>query len=308
MALGVRAVVADIALTGLGREAWHRFNEGRMDAQMSLCPLAGTTLFQLQAPIPLEGDADLSAEGLTSMVAAFNMNARLADRYKVGRVLLVGDAAHVHPPTGGQGLNTSVQDAYNLGWKLAAVTRGGAPETLLDSYEEERRPIAANMLGLATKLLDAARRGDMRRGREVHQLDIGYPDSPLALEQPRRARGLLAGDRAPDAPVSGASGQATRLFDIFKGAHWTLLGCEVERNRVAPRPGLHIHTIGARGDLRDDGGHFQDAYALAPGDWVLVRPDGHVGAIVASANVDALAPYFRQVGLEAPSSGLAPRT
>lgn len=287
--------------------------------------LAGTDWFQLQAPIPLEGDVDLSAEGLTSMVAArtgrtdiriasvswasaFNMNARLADRYKVGRVLLVGDAAHVHPPTGGQGLNTSVQDAYNLGWKLAAVTRGRAPETLLDSYEEERRPIAANMLGLATKLLDAARRGDMRRGREVHQLDIGYPDSPLALEQPRRARGLLAGDRAPDAPVSGASGQATRLFDIFKGAHWTLLGCEVERDRVAPRPGLHIHTIGARGDLRDDGGHFQDAYALAPGDWVLVRPDGHVGAIVASANVDALAPYFRQVGLEAPSSGLAPRT
>lgn len=154
----------------------------------------------------------------------------------------------------------------------------------------------------------AATCGDMRRGREVHQLDIGYPDSPLALEQPRRARGLLAGDRAPDAPVSGASGQATRLFDIFKGAHWTLLGCEVERDRVAPRPGLHIHTIGARGDLRDDGGHFQDAYALAPGDWVLVRPDGHVGAIVASANVDALAPYFRQVGLEAPSSGLAPRT
>ena len=68
--LGVRAVVADVVLTGLGRDAWHRFNEGAMGRQMSLCPLAGTELFQLQAPIPLEGDVDLSAEGLSAMVAA----------------------------------------------------------------------------------------------------------------------------------------------------------------------------------------------------------------------------------------------
>ncbi|MFM9927715.1 FAD-dependent oxidoreductase [Variovorax sp. H27-G14] len=312
--LGVRAVVADVVLTGLGREAWHRFNEGQMGAQISLCPLAGTDMFQLQAPVPPEGDIDLSAEGLSAMVAertgrtdiriasvswasAFHMNARLADRYKVGRVLLVGDAAHVHPPTGGQGLNTSVQDAYNLGWKLAAVARGGAPEALLDSYEEERRPIAANMLGLATKLLDAAKRGDMRRGREVHQLDLGYPGSSLALMQPQRADGLLAGDRAPDAPVRGASGQGTRLFELFKGTHWTLLGYEAERHGLPPRAGLHIHTVGPRGDLQDDGGHFKDAYALSPGDWVLVRPDGYVRAIVASSEVEALLHYLREVGL-----------
>src|SRR5476649_2322857 len=72
--------------------------------------------------------------------------------YRVGQVFLVGDAAHIHPPTGGQGLNTSVQDAYNLGWKLAAVANG-APETLLDTYEQERRPIAASVLGLSTQLL-----------------------------------------------------------------------------------------------------------------------------------------------------------
>ena len=72
------------------------------------------------------------------------------------------------PPTGSQGLNTSVQDAYNLGWKLAAIV-AGAPEALLDTYEEERQPIAASMLGLATRLLDAHKRGEMRRGREVRQ-------------------------------------------------------------------------------------------------------------------------------------------
>lgn len=311
--LGVRAVVADVVLTGLGREAWHRFNEGAMDAQMSLCPLAGTDLFQVQAPVPLEGDVDLSAEGLTAMVAgrtgredirihavswasAFNMNARLADHYRVGRALLVGDAAHVHPPTGGQGLNTSIQDAYNLGWKLAAVARG-ASETLLDSYEEERRPVAAAVLGLATKLLDAAKRGEMRRGREVHQLDIGYPESSLALEQPERVSGLLAGDRAPDAPIMGAAGQPTRLFELFRGAHWTLLG--YERHAVPPRPGLHIHSFGVRGDLLDYGDRFREAYALASDDWVLVRPDGYIGAIVGSGNrdIETLERYLHTVGL-----------
>lgn len=319
--LGVRAVVADVVLTGLVREAWHRFNEGEMDAQISLCPLAGTELFQLQAPVPLEGDIDLSAAGLTAMVAArtgrddvhihsvswasaFSMNARLADRYRIDRLLLVGDAAHVHPPTGGQGLNTSVQDAYNLGWKLAAVVHG-APETLLDSYEEERRPIAADMLGLATKLLEAAKRGDMRRGREVHQLDIGYPESPLALEKPERTRGLLAGDRAADAPIRGAAGQPQRLFELLKGTHWTLLGWEVQRHSVPPRAGLHIHTFGSGGNLLDDGGHFREAYAAAPGDWVLVRPDGYVGAFVTSSHIHSLENYLTQFGLGLRDDGQA---
>ncbi|HEV8167609.1 MAG TPA: FAD-dependent monooxygenase, partial [Actinomycetota bacterium] len=71
---------------------------------------------------------------------------RLAERYRVGRVLLAGDAAHIHPPTGGQGLNLGIQDAFNLGWKLAAEVGGWAPEGLLDSYQAERRPVAADVL------------------------------------------------------------------------------------------------------------------------------------------------------------------
>jgi 2-polyprenyl-6-methoxyphenol hydroxylase-like FAD-dependent oxidoreductase len=318
--LGVRAVVADIVLTGLGREAWHRFHDGAMDRQIALCPLAGTDLFQLQAPIPLEGDVDLSAAGLTAMVAdrtgrddirvqsvhwasAYTMNARLADRYRVDRAFLIGDAAHTHPPTGGQGLNTSVQDAYNLGWKLAAVI-GGARDALLDSYEEERRPIAADMLGLATKLLDAARRGELRRGRDVQQLDLGYPWSSLALKKPARS-GLIAGDRAPDAPIQGAAGQPMRLFELFKGPHWTLLGYDVARDAVSPRSGLHIHAIGARGDIVDAKDSLRDAYGLESGDWVLVRPDGYVGAIVSTDATGALETYFGNVGLTqgAPSPG-----
>ncbi|MFT4185450.1 MAG: FAD-dependent oxidoreductase [Rhizobium sp.] len=312
--LGVRAVVADVMLNGLTRDAWHRFNDGDMARQISLCPLAGTGLFQLQGPIPLDGDIDLSAEGLGALVAqrtnrndihiqsvswasAYSMNARLAERYRVGRVFLVGDAAHIHPPTGGQGLNTSVQDSYNLGWKLAAAAKG-APDALLDSYEEERRPVAASMLGLATKLLDAQKQGDMRRGREVRQLDIGYRKSSLAPENSRRVGRPSAGDRAPDASIRGAAGQSTRLFDLFKGAHWTLLGYEVGRESVPPpRPDMHVHIIGPQGELIDDDSRLRDTYALSAGDWVLVRPDGYIGAIVTTDELKTLESYLAQVGL-----------
>lgn len=292
--LGVRAMVADVALTGIDRGWWHQFNDGDTHGMISICPLEGTDLFQLQAPVPLEGEVDLSAAGLERMIAertgrgdirvqsvswasAYAMNARLAERYRVGGVFLTGDAAHIHPPTGGQGLNTSVQDAYNLGWKLAAVLRG-ADDALLESYESERRPVAEAMLGLSTRLLDAGKRGEIRRGREVRQLDIGYPNSPVSVEAPQLRDGLRAGDRAPDAPIEGAAGQPSRLFQLFKGPHWTLL--LYGQAPVASRAGLHIHRVGDRGDIVDIRDHIRDTYTLAQGECVLIRPDGYVAAIL----------------------------
>jgi hypothetical protein len=108
---------------------------------------------------------------------------------------------------------------------------------------------------------------------------------------------LLAGDRAPDAPIRGAAGQWTRLFELFKGPHWTLLGYDVNRNAVPPRPGLHLHTVGSHGDIIDESGYLHDAYILASDDWVLVRPDGYVGAIVSSGETGALETYLRDGGL-----------
>lgn len=314
--LGVRGLVADLVLTGVSRDAWHRWGEGDIARQISLCPLEGTELIQLQAPVPLEGEVDLSAGTIQSLIAdrtgrrdiqvervawasAYQMNARLADRYRIGRTFLIGDAAHIHPPTGGQGLNTSVQDAYNLGWKLAAVI-GGAPERLLDSYEAERRPIAAGMLGLATNLLDRMKQGEMKRGREVHQLDLGYFDSPLSMEAPVRGAGLRAGARAPDAPIRGAAGQAMRLFDLLRGPHWTLIGWEADRAGLPARAGLRMHGFGAGGDLADAAGHFAAAYGLKAGERVLVRPDGYLGAIVGVGEVEALEAYLADVGLTPP--------
>jgi hypothetical protein len=210
-------------------------------------------------------------------------------------VFLAGDAGHTHPPTGGQGLNTSVQDGYNLGWKLAAVL-GGAPEKLLTTYDEERRPIAAGMLGMTERLLVEMKQGVIRRGRETRQLDLGYAGTSLAL-QSREREGLQAGDRAPDAPMRSAAGQATRLFLVFQGPHWTLLGCEADRAAITPRSGLRVRTVGSHGDLLDDCGHFQDSYGLASGEWVLIRPDGHVGAIVGTEEIPVLDRYLADVGV-----------
>ncbi|HUA22872.1 MAG TPA: FAD-dependent oxidoreductase [Steroidobacteraceae bacterium] len=308
--LPFRALVADVSVEGLERDVWHTWNADERPRMLALCPLAGTELFQLQAALPLEGDIDLSDAGLAAMIAArtgrddirprqvhwrsaFQPGVRLADRYRVGRIFLAGDAAHVHPPTGGQGLNTSIQDAYNLGWKLAGVL-DGAPTSLLDTYEQERRPIAAEMLALATRLL---RSGERRRGRENHELDLGYFDSPLTLEARGRPGRLAAGARAPDAPCRGASGQRTRLFEVFRGPQATLLGYEVGAQApVAPRFGLQIRRVGRGGDLEDEGGHIRDAYDLEPGDWALVRPDGYVAAIVGAGRLDALDESLTRLG------------
>ncbi|RYM10680.1 FAD-dependent oxidoreductase [Sphingobium cupriresistens] len=306
--LGVRAMMADVMLDGLSRDVWHQFNEGDMAWQISACPLAGTDLFQLQAPVPLNGDVDLSVEGLNRMLgertgrsdvrvfsiswaSAYVMNARLADRYRVGRILLIGDAAHIHPPTGGQGLNTSVQDAYNLGWKLAAVL-GGAPCPLLESYEEERRPIAAAMLGLSTVLLEQAKRGNMVRGREVRQLDLGYRGLSLALDAVEAKSGPTAGDRMPDVVLRGAGGQTRRLFDLMRGPHWTLLvGSSQQALPVSPRPGLHVWSLGPGGAITDP----DSGLGLCNGEALLIRPDGYVGARTVAHQQDRLEAYLESV-------------
>jgi hypothetical protein len=225
----------------------------------------------------------------------------------VGRVLLIGDAAHIHPPTGGQGLNTSVQDAYNLGWKLAAVL-AGAPDALLDTYEEERRPIAAGMLGLATGLLDKARQGDMKRGREVHQLDLGYRFSSLALDAVRLEDALQPGDRAPDGLLRGAGGRTVRLFDLLAGPHWTLLARVADGALLpTPRPGLRVHAIGANGELQDPDDALAATYGLADDELMLIRPDGYVAAIVAATDAARLEAYLAGVGLT-PAPSIRART
>lgn len=298
-----QAMVADTRLTGLTRETWHVFGT-RDTAQVSFCPLAGTDLFQIQGHAPRDGEAGLTVDGLNALIrertghddivvhevfwaSVYGLNARLANRYRIGRVLLAGDAAHIHPPTGGQGLNTSIQDSYNLGWKFAAVLNG-APEDLIDTYEAERRPIAAGVLGLSTDLLaKAMTRQGMKRGREARQLDLGYEDSSLALDLGVAAK-VAPGDRAPDAPCQDRDGQPVRVFEALRGPHWTLLGAPPA---IAPRPGLVV------ADLVDADGWFADAYGLPPDGFVLVRPDGYVATVGQTGDAATVEAYLAKVGL-----------
>jgi hypothetical protein len=305
----VRAIVADVKLTGLDSDAWHQFNDGDMERLVAICPLAGTELFQVQAPIPWDGVPDLSPIGLERMIAertgrndikvhaiswvsAYSMNARLADRYRVDRVFLTGDAAHVHPPTGGQGLNTGVQDAYNLGWKLAAAL-AGAPDSLLGTYEEERRPIAEQVLGLSTRMLAGTRKeGGMRRGTDTHQLDIAYPKSSLSYDASTRQTGSFAGDRMPDARLTGAAGQPRRLFDLLAGPHWTLLLTQPSYLPVTAAPkGVRVVTVGAGAELRDLDNHL----SIRDGQALLIRPDGYVGATFETSSLTDVNYYLSRV-------------
>ncbi|WP_456154252.1 FAD-dependent oxidoreductase [Streptomyces goshikiensis] len=267
-------LVADVRITGLDRDVIHMFPPTGTEGFLAVFPLAGTEDFQVAAQFPEGTDADLTLDGIREVVAArthlspeavtevrwasdFRPRAALADRFREGRVFLAGDAAHIHSPAGGQGLNTSVQDAYNLGWKLGAVLRGGADPSLLDTYEEERLPNAAEMLGLTTRV----HRGEVRRGAATHQLGLGYRTSSLTVETreglPQDA--LHAGDRAPDGPHAGR-----RLFDAFRGPHWTLLTVGTDTPLPTLATPATVRTL-----------HIPPYEAYGQGVF-LIRPDGYI--------------------------------
>lgn len=316
-----RMVVADVRAEGIGRDAWHTWiPEGQRVPRAALCPLAGTDTFQLTVQLD-EGQApELALPGLQHLVEAatgeagirlrevvwsslFRPSIRMAERFRVGRVFLAGDAAHVHSPAGGQGLNTGIQDAYNLGWKLAAAAQG-APAELVESYEAERLPVAAGVLGISTKLHTKGLRGDADAHRrddpQLHQLTLTYRDGPLSVQEYPAAGPVQAGDRAPDAPCHTGEGKPYRLFDAFRGPHFTVLVFG-ERWRALPeklsrrhqdRDRLRAHTVVRQGEpagegaLVDTDGHAHRGYGIAAPDaagqpaadaLVLVRPDGYIG-------------------------------
>jgi 2-polyprenyl-6-methoxyphenol hydroxylase-like FAD-dependent oxidoreductase len=233
-------LVADVEVEGLDRRDWHIWPFAKGGA-MGLCPLPNSALFQLTSKAGAAADIEGAVHKATghrvprvAWKSIYTPAARMVDRYRVGRVFLAGDAAHVHPPTGGQGLNTGVQDAYNLGWKLAHVARGG-PDALLDTYETERLPIAAAVLGLSKRLYQTR---SIKRGDATNQLALHYRTSPLSSGV---ALGRLRpGDRMPDARLPDGS----RLFDHLRGPHATELALP-DGHRILIRPDGYIAHIGA---------------------------------------------------------------
>ncbi|RYZ53035.1 MAG: 2-polyprenyl-6-methoxyphenol hydroxylase [Proteobacteria bacterium] len=304
-------LAADVEVEGVTPNVQHRWGTREKHKLFGIGILPHSHLFSIQAALPEQSDKFLDKDVLTQLAqersgnekikitrvawaATFRFSVRLAEHYRQGRVFICGDAAHVHPPTGGQGLNTSLQDAYNLGWKLASVLNGG-PVTLLDSYESERRTIAKGMLELATGIMKKAQLG---RGRETHQLDLAYEDSPISFKGSIEKRGVRPGNRAPDAKLRGAGGRTRQVFDLTKGTHFTLLvnGALVEPEKIE-RAGLRIFQIGKQSELQDEYLEFQKYYGLNDGEAVLIRPDGYIAGVFTNSELTHAETYFTSLGL-----------
>jgi 2-polyprenyl-6-methoxyphenol hydroxylase-like FAD-dependent oxidoreductase len=249
-------------------------------------------------------------------LAAFRCYRRSTPTMRNGRVLVAGDAAHIHTPAGGQGLNTGLQDAFNLGWKLALVAQHRAWPTLLDSYQAERLPIAAGVLELShamvTMLNVASGRRRLLRDRilpaavavpalrhrftgRLAELSLNYRGGPLTEPAPpARRSSLVSGDRLPDAPCLTREGHPIGTLDLLSTRH-TLFVLAGE----TPDP-ITVAALAARFErfkelarvvlltpqgLGDRPNHFadpnfraHDRYRARAGKLLLVRPDGYLAA------------------------------
>ena len=258
----------------------------------------------------------------------FRINARMVDRFRDGRLFVAGDAAHIHSPLGGQGIATGIQDATNLAWKLAACLREGAPDSLLGTYDEERKPIAravlrgtsaaSNLVFSMNPLLRLARERlvfpILRTGlvqrlliANASQLKVHYRAGSLAVnfgKASSRVR-VRAGDRAPDVLFKRGDEKVTlfRLLGTF--GMLALFGPGQNSHRItAALSALHIRSFivstQSAGTLPDH--YLEDLYADfarlygAEGPFLyLLRPDGHVALLQSQADAPALATYLKKI-------------
>lgn len=237
------------------------------------------TLDDLRAALVAVYGTDFGVHHVT-WLSRFSDMARQAASYRAGRVFLAGDAAHVHAPTGGQGLNTGVQDAVNLGWKLAHAVRGTASNTLLDSYHEERHPVAARVLQNSLAQV-ALMRGD-DRSKALHE----HMSQLLQMDEPRKRYGgmmsgldihydlgpghPLLGRRMPDLDLTTETGPQ-RVFGLLHRARPVLvnLGAPLELGRCAPLIDSVSAAYAGKWELPVIGD-------VDPASAALIRPDGHV--------------------------------
>jgi 2-polyprenyl-6-methoxyphenol hydroxylase-like FAD-dependent oxidoreductase len=207
-------------------------------------------------------------------LARFRVHRRIVDHFRIGRLFLAGDAAHIHSPAGAQGMNTGLQDAWNLGWKLAAVLRGEAPEPLLGTYEVERLPVARAVLQ-ATNFLTQL--GTLRAPPILQRVRAAVLNVVPPLVEGKIARGMAELDVSyPRSPLSDRSSGERFAHEWEKlGTRWVLF-----LSRGAPRP---IVEAGVRANYGERIDVVESAVNLGAR-YVLVRPDGYVGVRTSSAD------------------------
>jgi 2-polyprenyl-6-methoxyphenol hydroxylase-like FAD-dependent oxidoreductase len=340
--------LADLEVDGLDRESVHTFFG--QSGILFFFPLGRPASWRLLGMHPAPGGGQQQAarpslgelQGLTdaftggqlrlrdpAWLTYFRLQHRHASRYQAGRVFLAGDAAHVHSPAGAQGMNTGIQDAWNLGWKLALAARGVADQALLDSYDAERRPVgrfvvrftdraftvstSTNPLVRALRtravprLLPLALRFDRAVAygfRTISQLGIRYRHSPVVQEgHPTLRRGPRAGDRLPDARIA-RDGRGCWLGQALAAPSFHLLLCgptdnwdtsqlTAVRRGHADRVAVHQLTREATpGALHDLDGQAFRRLGVTDTALYLIRPDGHIGYRSAGTDLDGLQNYL----------------
>ncbi|MFI6560817.1 FAD-dependent oxidoreductase [Streptomyces sp. NPDC050534] len=240
--------------------------------------------------------------------SVFTFQQRMVPRMGEGRVFVAGDAAHVHSPASGQGMNTGIQEAYNLAWKLALVEQGHAERELLDSYSAERVPVGETLLGstkkatfmvqlknafapLALPVVFGVIRNVTPLRKKVQRqvlggisgLRLGYPDSPLTRPADT-GRGPLPGTRASVGAGADPADPGCRAWaEELRDTRWTLaLTPGTAAGVLTADAWLSVRTLGdgtqGPGPLADPNGRLRTALGLGPGGWLLVRPDGYVAA------------------------------
>ena len=256
------------------------------------------TLAQVQSLIDSRGPKGLRAHDPV-WLSHFRINERKIKDYRHGRIFLAGDAAHVHSPAGGQGMNTGMQDVFNLAWKLALVHSGKAAPTLLDSYSLERSAIGDHVLRstgrmtriallhnpLLRELRDLAAAGlsrlpaiQQRLVDQLTELDLHYAHSPLSVTPHGAANRPAAGARAPDVALGD-----TRLHVLLGGGRFVLLSVG------AASPGVPPELLGL---VSTAATAAAEGYAV--GHHYLVRPDGYLALSTRGDDASAIFEWLQQ--------------
>lgn len=265
---------------------------------------ADPTLDELRRALVAAYGTDYGAHGPT-WISRFTDATRQATSYRAGRVLLAGDAAHIHSPHGGQGLNTGVQDAVNLGWKLAQVIHGSSPDSLLDTYHSERHPVAARVLRNTMAQVALTTPDDRHDALRAQFAEL------LAMDEPRKRiaamlTGLdisydlgeghpLLGRRMPDLDLHTADGPS-RVYSLLREARPVLLSFgESARSVIAPWADRVRSVEGAQDGPHDGPWELPVLGEVPAPPAVLIRPDGHVawvGEVTDASLLEALTTWF----------------
>lgn len=335
---GQHFAMADVDVdTALSRETIRMFTHP--DGMGILFPLAGSRariMFVVDAP----GAGDPTLEQIQALADArmggavvvrnprwltyFEVHHAQVAGYRHGRVFLAGDAAHIHSPAGAQGMNTGIQDAANLAWKLALVVRAGADPQLLDTYHDERHPVGAEVVRSTTVLTDVGtatgpeaavrdvalfvvghvHRAGTAAATRMAELTVGYRDSVLSVRHGHPS-GAHAGDHAPDPEgLLRPDGTPVAVEELLARPGLLLLvrsadaGVVDELRQVLGELGTVVRVVAAAepGEcVVDPGDVVGRAYGLGAEGLALVRPDGYLGLVADTADPAVLRRYLADV-------------